>query len=468
MSAPRVWVGTLALLATLVATPAAPAAPALAPQAVAQSCTTRQLAPGPGVDSRTVTSPVPGLLQARLSAASGDWDLGVFSAATGARVAGSAYSGSSELAEGFVASGERLVVQACRRSGAAATADLRLSWDAISPLGAVPPSLVRVDTPTRAAKDALLGLGLDVTEHGGPGFVDVVLGVGDAPRLAGASLDFRTLVPDLAAQSRAQRQQDATYASAVQASALPSGSTGYRRLADYGEEMKQLAWENPNLVRELTLPLRTYEGRPVEGIEISQNVGAADGKPVFLQMGVHHAREWPSGEHAIEWAHELVNGYKAGDPRVRDLMASTRTIIVPVVNPDGFNISREAGELQGGGGGRGGDANQELINIVSHPYEYRRKNCRLVTDAPSGNCLQPSLGLAEPGVDPNRNYGGFWGGPGASTDPTAQDYRGPGPFSEPESQNIRRLVSRNQVTTLITNHTYSNLVLRPPGIQSQG
>ncbi|MGH2981320.1 MAG: M14 family zinc carboxypeptidase, partial [Solirubrobacterales bacterium] len=44
----------------------------------------------------------------------------------------------------------------------------------------------------------------------------------------------------------------------------------------------------------------------------------------------------------------------------------------------------------------------------------------------------------------------------------------PGPFSEPETQNIRRLVSRNQVTTLITNHTYSNLVLRPPGIQSLG
>jgi len=30
-------------------------------------------------------------------------------------------------------------------------------------------------------------------------------------------------------------------------------------------------------------------------------------------MGVHHAREWPSGDHAMEWAYELVNGYNAGE-----------------------------------------------------------------------------------------------------------------------------------------------------------
>ena len=72
------------------------------------------------------------------------------------------------------------------------------------------------------------------------------------------------------------------------------------------------------------------------------------------------------------------------------------------------------------------------------------------------------------GTDPNRNYGGFWGGPGASSDPANDTYRGSGPFSEPESQNVRQLVSSRQVTTLITNHTYSDLVLRPPGLRSQG
>jgi len=68
------------------------------------------------------------------------------------------------------------------------------------------------------------------------------------------------------------------------------------------------------------------------------------------------------------------------------------------------------------------------------------------------------------GTDPNRNYGGFWGGPGASATFADPTYRGAGPFSEPETQNIRELVSGRQVTTLISNHTFSNLVLRPNGV----
>jgi hypothetical protein len=44
----------------------------------------------------------------------------------------------------------------------------------------------------------------------------------------------------------------------------------------------------------------------------------------------------------------------------------------------------------------------------------------------------------------------------------------PGPFSEPETQAVRELISARQVTTLVTNHTFSNLVLRPPGIRAAG
>ena len=72
------------------------------------------------------------------------------------------------------------------------------------------------------------------------------------------------------------------------------------------------------------------------------------------------------------------------------------------------------------------------------------------------------------GADPNRNYGAFWGGGGSSGIFLEQDYRGPEPFSEPETQNIRALISARQVTTLITNHTFSGLVLRPPGTAAQG
>ena len=48
------------------------------------------------------------------------------------------------------------------------------------------------------------------------------------------------------------------------------------------------------------------------------------------------------------------------------------------------------------------------------------------------------------GVDPNRNWGHRWGGEGASTSPCAETYRGPRPFSEPETAAIRDFImSRN-------------------------
>lgn len=458
-----------------------------AAKAVPQSCIASPLKAGNGVTTRTLTSPGTGFVTAKLRAARGDWDVAMFDRATHRRVAGSTYFGATEQAQGFALKGQRLVVQACRRSGSARTARLKVTAKSIDTTTKPETlSLVRVVTPNAARKEELTELGLDLTEHGGKGFVEVVLhGADDAKRLRDAKFAYVNEVPNLAKQDIRDRTAERKTTRAT-AAALPSGArTTYRRLDDYTQEMKTLASQNPDLVKPLTLPEKTLTGLPVQGIEITENATARDGKPVFLQMGVHHAREWPSGEHAMEWAYELIKGYKAGNPIVRRLMRSTRTIIVPVVNPEGFNTSREAGERAGFGGGRPGvNDTTETANLAT-PFEYQRKNCRVndtnpapAKDPARGDCTQagrPNIGLSQFGVDPNRNYGGFWGGPGASAsgEPLpggdfAQDYRGDGPFSEVESRNVRALVSGRHVTTLITNHTFSNLVLRPPGIQSAG
>jgi hypothetical protein len=451
------------------------------PRAVQRDCIERPLGTRRGVVVRRATAPGLGAVTARLRGARGDWDLALFDAATGRRVAGSAASGREELAQGFVVRRTRLIAQACRRSGRVARARLTVEVEALDPGRAQRISLVRVSVPNAARRSELTALGLDLTEHGGPGFVEVVLhGADDARRLRGANFSFAEVIADLGRRSRrdrvAERRAAARAASmGARAAALPSGrGASYRRLADYSQEMKALAAGNPGLVKPITLPLATLTGYAVEGIEITTDVDRRDGKPVFLQLGGHHAREWPSSEHAMEWAHELVEGFRRGDARVRRLVSATRTIIVPVVNPEGFNVSREAASALDDG--RGGDVG---ANLALFPYEFQRKNCRVNNpngpDPERGDCLaQPARGDAQFGVDPNRNYGGLWGGPGATADGQAplgdfaQDYRGNGPFSERESENIRRLISSRQVTTLITNHTFSNLVLRPPGIASQG
>lgn len=478
----RLGVGLVVALAALAGAGPASASELLSrtvsvASAVDRSCTERRLAAGAGYAQAAAAMPAAGAVSARLSGAGGDWDLAVFDAATGDVIAGSAYAGANELASGFAVAGTRMVVQACRLSGSAERARLDLDFTAIDTSAARPASLVRVSTPTRARKQELVSLGLDLAEGAGPGWIEVVLyGAADAAKLVERNFVYTVQIPDLALQARRDRRADLAFAAANDRSELPSGATSYRRLFDYSEDMKRLAREHPDLVRTFTLPYRTFEGRPVEAIEVAANPNARDGRPVFVQTGAHHAREWPSSEHALEWAYELITSYRRGDPRAQRLVQTTRTVIVPVVNPDGFNQSREAGELFMHGAGSDTDVDDDgeisdpefILAAALAPNEYKRKNCRIVGDPGAGSCSQPDSGVFGPGVDPNRNYGAFWGGGGSSGNPANQTYRGPEPFSEPETRNIRALVSSRQVTTLITNHTFSNLVLRPPGIAAQG
>jgi hypothetical protein len=471
------WVGLATAVATLAVAAPASALPVTVLSAADQSCTSGERS-GAGVAKTRFTMPVAGWVTARLTAASGDWDLAIIDSADGRVVAGSASRGAGEVASGLAIQGSNLVVQACRRSGSASTANLTILPTAVDTSGVQKAKLVRVSTPTLARKNELQRLGLDLTEHGGPGFVEAVLyGAADAATLVDAGFAYTTEVPDMSVQARKDRAADISFAAAYPNTELPSGRNSYRRLFDFSEDMKRLAREHPDLVRPITLNHQTYEGRPVEGIEIATNPNARDGRPVFLQMGAHHAREWPSAEHAMEWAYELVLGYRNGDARVRDLVSRTRTIVVPVVNVDGFNVSRESGELFQHAAGHATDVDGDgaisdpefILAGATNPNEYRRKNCRLFGDPEMGNCLAGvDTGLVGHGVDPNRNYGAFWGGAGSSGVAPTQTYRGPAPFSEPETQNVRELISSRQVTTVITNHTFSNLVLRPPGIAAQG
>jgi hypothetical protein len=420
--------------------------------ATQRSCHTRLATPGSaGTVQRRVTASAGGLVRARL-ATGGDWDLGVFDAVTGSTVAGSASFGGNELAEGVVRAGRPLVVQACRRSGAARTADIAVNVTPVGPPSGEKVRIARVQTPNRFTREAVAGLGFDDTHHTRPGFLDVVLhGDRDMRRLERSGLGFRVLVDDLVAADR-KAVSPARASAAGDPEPLPSGRVAYRRLADYGDDMKRLVAENPQFVRPVVLKHTTLEGRTVEGVEITKNVNGADGKPVFLMMGVHHAREWPSSELTMEWAFEMVRGLNASDERTTAVMDRIRVIVVPLVNPDGFNLSREAVV----------DSGQP---IVDPDFAYKRKNCRVADFAvpAEGEC-----GLADNrmlGTDPNRNYGGSWGGGGASDQKTNDTYRGADPFSEPESRNIRDLISSRQVVGLITNHTYSDLILRPPGLQ---
>jgi Zinc carboxypeptidase len=183
---------------------------------------------------------------------------------------------------------------------------------------------------------------------------------------------------------------------------LPSGRTDYRTLADYESDMRALAGEHPNLVRRFTLPHATTEGRAVGGIEITRDVRRRDGKPVLLITGLHHGNEWPSGEATMEFGFDLAENPRR-ERSIDRLLDRVRVVLVPVVNVDGFV----------------------------------RNTRRTATN-----------------VDMNRNYGFGWG--------ESPPFQGSGPFSEPETRNMRDLISSRQVTTFLTVHTCLANMLYPP------
>jgi hypothetical protein len=284
------------------------------------------------------------------------------------------------------------------------------------------------------------------------GSFEVLLWPGDLARLELTGVPFRITVDDVIAFD-AERRSGASASTALD---MPGPArTEYRFLADYTAEMAALADEHPDEVRLFELPLPSLEGRKVMGLEICDRVAEDDGRPVFAMDGITHAREWPSGELMITFAHELVTSSEA---RFSALRAGARTIIVPVTNPDGFVESREALvqttnanlALALAIGGRGGE------------QAYWRKNKRSFT-----NAFYETLNPDAHGVDPNRNFGHQWGGPGTTNipagTPQSQAFRGSGPFSEPESENIRRTLRTHHVITANSSHTFSDAILFPQG-----
>ena len=220
-------------------------------------------------------------------------------------------------------------------------------------------------------------------------------------------------------------------------STLPTGRVTYRTLSETHNEIERIAATYPATVKRFELSHRSLLGQQMWGLEITHNVKASSGKPVFLMTGLHHAREWPTVELTMEFVWDVVKS-DGVDPRISSLLDQVRFIVVPVVNPDGYDMSRT------------------LLN------EQKRKSCRIAMgQQPTwAECANPAN--ANAGVDLNRNYGSFWGGGGATIGVSGGSSRGEGPFSEPEIQSIRDLLSSNQVVVALSNHTPDAKVLRVP------
>ena len=107
---------------------------------------------------------------------------------------------------------------------------------------------------------------------------------------------------------------------------MPSGRTTYRTYDQIIAEMEALA--TPTRTWSRSRPRRTRASRAatIKYLEITNNVSAKDGKPVFFNMGPIHGNEWAAAEDRLEFIYDVIHSAR---PTRRSRRSSTRSASSP-------------------------------------------------------------------------------------------------------------------------------------------
>jgi hypothetical protein len=220
---------------------------------------------------------------------------------------------------------------------------------------------------------------------------------------------------------------------ALAASEFPKGFEGYHTYAEVAAATKAVAAAHPDIATRFSIG-KSYQGRELWAMKISDNVKSDEAEPEVLYDGGHHADEHMGVEMALKIMRWLVDGYGT-NTRITAIVNTREIWIVFLVNPDGAEHDIAAGKF--------------------HSWRKNR---------------QPTPGTTRVGTDLNRNYGYRWGGGGrTSSNPRAITYRGPKAFSAPETRAMRDFLAsrvvggRQQIRVHISFHEAGRLVMWPYG-----
>ena len=206
---------------------------------------------------------------------------------------------------------------------------------------------------------------------------------------------------------------------------FPAADSAYHNYKETAELLQALAAKNPDIAS-LFSAGKTLEGRDIWCLRLNSTAQgeASSSKPGVFYVGNHHAREHLSNEVALGLAVYLLE--HRNEPEIKNYLDTLDIYIMPMLNADGAEYDVNTGQ-----------------------YRWHRKNMRANPDKSIG-------------VDLNRNYDSLWCQGGSSHLPVADTYCGPSPFSEPETQAVRKFVTaRKNLKALMSYHSYSSLLLYP-------
>ncbi|XP_058821069.1 zinc carboxypeptidase-like [Topomyia yanbarensis] len=200
------------------------------------------------------------------------------------------------------------------------------------------------------------------------------------------------------------------------------GWDDYHTLDEMYEWIDSLVAQYENVLS-VELVGHSYEGREVRAVKLSHKVGNPG---IFLESNIH-AREWITSATTTWILNELLT---STDPQVMELAQNYDWYILPVVNPDGLNYTKEV---------------NRMWRKTRYPHNIL--------------CY---------GVDMNRNFPYHWMDGGSTINPCSDVFAGPEPASEIETRNILEYFTKykDQIHFYLSFHSYGQLILLPFGYEN--
>lgn len=210
-------------------------------------------------------------------------------------------------------------------------------------------------------------------------------------------------------------------------------ATSYHTYTEMRQEVDSVVAAHPQITSKFVAG-KSYEGRDIVGVKISDNVTTDENEPEVLIIADIHARERLTAEQALDYLGQLTSGYGTNS-RITNLVNENEIYLMPMVDPDG-----------------------QVYDMTSdtQPGRMWRKN------------RQPNP--TSVGTDLNRNFGYKWGCcGGSSSNGASETYRGTGAESAPETKVVANFVrsrvvgGKQQLKVFLDIHSVAELVLWPFG-----
>ncbi len=238
----------------------------------------------------------------------------------------------------------------------------------------------------------------------------------------------------------------------------------YHNYTQLVEEINHINNAAPDLV-EVEAIGESWYNRTIYALRLTNelNMGLGEKAETYF-VAQHHAREEITVEVTLRFILTLLNNYRKNDT-ITQLLDSTAVYFIPTLNPDGLDQifidhfqRKNARFIDEDGDGLDGE---DPLDSDGDGIEDN------IDDDGDGRINEDPLG----GVDLNRNYDFHFADPtvdsGATSDVRSQDYPGPAPFSEPETQAMKKFVESHHFVHALSYHSGTNATIFPWGYTNE-